>query len=53
MRAHWPMVLVGGEGGRAEGEVCILRSPGIVASPIYLLSMRGVSSLEGNHAPSI
>ena len=29
-----------GEGG--EGEVCILRSPGITASPISLLSMGGV-----------
>ena len=28
-----------GEGERAEGEVCILRSPGIGASPISLLSM--------------
>ena len=43
-----------------EGEVCILRSPGIAASPISLLSMGGVgetagkfSSLEGKHAPSI
>ena len=26
-------------GGGAEGEVCILRSPGIAASPISLLSM--------------
>ena len=29
-------------GGGAEGEVCILRSPGIAASPISLLSMGGV-----------
>ena len=29
-------------GRRAEGEVCILRSPGIAASPISLLSMGGV-----------
>ena len=28
--------------GRAEGEVCILRSPGVAASPISLLSMGGV-----------
>ena len=32
----------GGGGGAAEGEVCILRSPGIVAPPISLLSMGGV-----------
>ena len=31
------MALVGGRG--AEGEVCILRSPGIATSPISLLSM--------------
>ena len=31
-----------GGGGGAEGEVCILRSPGIAASPISLLSMGGV-----------
>ena len=46
----------------AEGEVCILRSLGITASPISLLSMGEVcgrslkagkfSSLEGKHAPS-
>ena len=29
-------------GGGAEEEVCILRSPGIAASPISLLSMGGV-----------
>ena len=34
------MALVMGVG--AEGKVCILRSPGIVASPISLLSMGGV-----------
>ena len=39
--AHWLMALVGGGRG-AEGEVCILRSPGIAASPISLLSMGGV-----------
>ena len=51
-----------GGGGCAEG---ILRSPGIEASPISLLSMGGVCgrsltagkilffSLEGKHAPSI
>ena len=32
----------GGLGGGAEGEVCILHSPGIAASPISLLSMGGV-----------
>ena len=37
--AHWLMTLVG---GGAEGEVCILHSPGIAASPISLLSMGGV-----------
>ena len=42
LRAHWLMALVGeGGGGRAEGEVCILRSPGIAASPISLLSVGG------------
>ena len=41
LRAHWLMALVGGGGG-AEGEVCILRSPGNAASPISLLSMGGV-----------
>ena len=56
------MALVGG--GEEEAEVCILRSPGIAASPISLLSMGGVcgrsltargkfSSLEGKHAPTI
>ena len=60
--AHWLLALVGG-GGEAEGEVCILRSPGTAASPISLLSMGGVcgrsltagkfSSLEGKHAPFI
>ena len=42
------MALVG-EGEGAEGEVCILRSPGIAASPISLLSMGGVCgrSLNG------
>ena len=30
------------EGGGAEGEVCNLRSPGIAASPISLMSMGGV-----------
>ena len=39
LRAHWLMALVG---GGAEGEVCILCSPGIAASPISLLSMGGV-----------
>ena len=39
LRAHWLMALVG---GGAEGEVCILRSPGNAASPISLLSMGGV-----------
>ena len=34
------MALVGE--GKAEGEVCIMRSPGIKASPISLLSMGGV-----------
>ena len=29
-------------GGGAEGEVCILRSPGFAAFPISLLSMGGV-----------
>ena len=38
-RAHWLMALVG---GGAEGEVCILHSLGIAASPISLLSMGGV-----------
>ena len=37
LRAHWLMALVEGEG--AEGELCILRSPGIAASSISLLSM--------------
>ena len=34
----------GGGGGvwGAEGEVCILRSPGVAASPISLLPMGGV-----------
>ena len=41
LRAHWLMALVGGGRG-AEGEVCILRSPGIAASPISRLSMGGV-----------
>ena len=36
------MALVGGGGGGAEGDVFILRSPGIAASPIYDLSMGGV-----------
>ena len=41
LRAHWLMALV--RGGEAEGEVCILRSPGIIAaSPISLLSIGGV-----------
>ena len=40
LRAHLLMALVGG--GGAEGEVCILRSSGIAASPISLLSMGGV-----------
>ena len=42
------MALDGGGGG-AEGEVCILRSPGIAASPISLWSMGGVCgrSLSG------
>ena len=40
LRAHWVLALVGG--GGAEGEVCVLRSPGIAASPISLLSMGGV-----------
>ena len=39
LHARWPMDLVG---GGAEGEVCILRSLGIVASPISLSSMGGV-----------
>ena len=39
---HWLMALDGWRGGAAEGEVCILRSPGIAASPISLLSMGGV-----------
>ena len=34
--------LGGGGGVGADGEVCILRSPGIAASPISLLSMGGV-----------
>ena len=42
LRAHWLMSLVGGGGGVTEREACILRSPGIVASPISLLSMGGV-----------
>ena len=62
LRAHWLMALVG---RGAEGEVCILRSPGIAASPISLLSMGGVcgrslsagkiliTALEGKHASSI
>ena len=41
LRAHWLMALVL-EGGGPEGEVCILCSPGIAASPISLLSMGGV-----------
>ena len=36
------MALVGGGGGGAEGEVCILRSQEIAASPISLLSVGGV-----------
>ena len=36
------MVPSWGEGRGSEGEVCILRSPEIVASPISLLSMGGV-----------
>ena len=40
LRDHWVMALVGEEG--AEGEVCILHSPGIAASPISLLSTGGV-----------
>ena len=36
------MAAVGGGGGGTEGEVCILRSPAIAASPISLLSMGGV-----------
>ena len=36
------MALVERKGGGAEGEVCVLRSPGIAASPISLLSMGGV-----------
>ena len=36
LETHWLMALIGGGG---EGEVCILRSPGIVASPISLLSI--------------
>ena len=56
----------GGGGGGGEGEVGILRSPGIAASPISLSSTGGVcgggaelngggkfSSLEGKHASSI
>ena len=39
LRAHCLMALVG---GGAEGGVCILRSLGIAASPISLLSMGGV-----------
>ena len=40
------------EGG--EGEVCILRSPGMVAFPISLLSIGGMGDMrEGKHAPSI
>ena len=45
LRAHWLMALVGGaQGGGegAEGELCILRSPGFAESPISLLSMGGV-----------
>ena len=42
LSAHWLMALVGEGGGGAEGEVCILHSPGIAASPIYLLSIGGV-----------
>ena len=44
LRAHWLIgpSWGGGGGGGAEGEVCILRSPGIAASPISLLSMGGV-----------
>ena len=40
LRDHWLMALIGEEG--AEGEACILHSPGIAASPISLLSMGGV-----------
>ena len=39
-RPHWLIALVGG--GGADEEVYILRSPGIAASPISLLYMRGV-----------
>ena len=53
LHAHW-----------GAGEVCILRSPGIAAFPISLLSMGGCgriltarrekfTSVEGKHAPSI
>ena len=35
---YWPR----GGGGGAEGDVCILCSTGIAASPICLLSMGGV-----------
>ena len=41
MRAHWLMAQVGG-GGEAEGEACVLRSPGFAPSPISLLCMGGV-----------
>ena len=40
LETHWLMALVGG--GGAEEEVCVLRSPGIAASPISILSMGGV-----------
>ena len=39
LRAHWLMAL---DGGGLRGEISILRSPGIAASPISLLSMGGV-----------
>ena len=56
--------LANGPSWGAEGKVCILRSPGISASPISLLSMGGVcgqsltagkkfSSLKGKQTPSI
>ena len=47
----WPNKIDGGEGGGggADGEVCILRSPGMAAFPISLLFMGGVCgrSLRG------
>ena len=42
LHTHRLIALVG-EGGGGEGEVCILRTPGVAASPISLLSMGGVS----------